>query len=340
MEMLATIWFVLIIVLWTGYLFLDGFDLGVGMLMPVLSRTERQKRVLLNTIGPTWDGNEVWLITAAGATFAAFPHWYASLFSALYIPLTLCLLALIFRAVAIEYRGKGHSRAWKSFWTWAMALGSAGTAFFVGALLAITSSGLPLNEHGDIVGGAFAWFGWPAVFGGLGGIGFALVHGLIFLGLKTQEHVREKARRWAMRLMLPGSVGFLVWFSLSITKATWLTAVVAAALIALAATFFAVRAGAEKTAFALHGIYLGSGIFAVFAGAYPNVLPSTLDPADSLTIASASSSDYTLTVMLVATVICLPIIIGYQIFSYRMFLGRIAETHIPEAHRVPVAIRS
>ena len=340
METLATIWFVLIIVLWMGYLFLDGFDLGVGMLMPVLSRTERQKRVLLNTIGPVWDGNEVWLVTAAGATFAAFPHWYASLFSALYIPLTLCLLALIFRAVAIEYRGKGHSAAWKSFWTWAMAVGSAGIAFFIGALLAITSSGLPLNEYGDIVGGAFAWFGWPAVFGGLGGIGFALVHGLIFLGLKTQGDMRLKAQRWARRVMLPCSAGFLVWFALSITQRTWLVAVVAVSVIALVAAYFAVRAGAEKAAFILHGLYLVLGLFAVFAGAFPNVLPSALDPANSLTIASASSSDYTLTVILVATVIFLPIIIGYQIFSYRMFLGRIAETHIPEAHRVPVAIRS
>ena len=340
METLATIWFVLIIVLWMGYLFLDGFDLGVGMLMPVLSRTERQKRVLLNTIGPTWDGNEVWLITAAGATFAAFPHWYASLFSALYIPLTLCLLALIFRAVAIEYRGKGHSAVWKSFWTWAMAVGSAGIAFFIGAMLAITSSGLPLNEHGDIVGGAFAWMGWPAVLGGLGGVGFALVHGLIFLGLKTQGDIREKAQRWARRLMLPGSIGFLIWFGLSITARPWLIALVVVAVIALVAAYLAVRSGAEKRAFALHGIYLVAGLAAVFAEAYPNVLPSTLDSANSLTIASASSSDYTLTVMLVVTAVFLPIIIAYQIFSYRMFLGRIAETHIPEAHRVPVAIRS
>lgn len=340
METLATIWFVLIIVLWMGYLFLDGFDLGVGMLMPIFTRDERQKRVLLNAIGPVWDGNEVWLITAAGATFAAFPHWYASLFSALYIPLTLCLLALIFRAVSIEYRGKGHTKVWKSFWTWAMALGSAGTAFFIGAMLAITSSGLPLNDNGDLVGGAFAWFGWPTIIGGLGGLGFTFVHGLIYLGLKTEGDVRKKAQRWAKRAMLPCAIPFLIWFGLAIAHRTWLVVIVAVTVAALIAAFAAVRAGAEKRAFVFHGIYLVAGLAAVFAGAYPNVLPSTLDPANSLTIASASSSDYTLTVMLVVTVICLPIIIGYQIFSYRMFLGRIKETHIPEAHRVPVAIRS
>lgn len=340
MEVLATIWFVLIVVLWMGYLFLDGFDLGVGMLLPFLSRTERGKRVLLNTIGPVWDGNEVWLITAAGAMFAAFPHWYASLFSALYIPLTLCLLFLIFRAVSIEYRGKGHTQAWKSFWTWAMAVGSAGTAFCIGAMLAITTIGLPLNGHGDIVGGAFAWASWPALLGGLGGLGFTLVHGLVFLGLKTEGDIRARAQRWVMRIMLPAAVPFLVWFSLSITHRTWLVVPVLIALIALIGAFLAVRAGAEKRAFALHGIYLVAGLGAVFAGAYPDVLPSTLDPADSLTITTASSSDYTLTVMLIVTVVILPVIIAYQIFSYRMFLGRIAETHIPEAHKVPVAIRS
>lgn len=340
MEILATIWFVLIVVLWMGYLFLDGFDLGVGMLMPILNRGERGRRVLLNSIGPVWDGNEVWLITAAGATFAAFPHWYASLFSALYIPLTVCLLGLIFRAVAIEYRGKGHTQAWKSFWTWAMAIGSAITAFCIAAMLTLTTTGLPLNDHGDIVGGAFAWLTWPALLGGLGGIGFTLVHGLVYLGLKTEGDIRARARRWASRAMLPAAVPFLVWFALSATHRGWLAIVVLVSAAALVAAFLAVRAGAEKRAFVLHGIYLVSGLAAVFAGAYPDVLPSTLDPANSLTVSSASSSDYTLTVMVIVTAVFLPVIIGYQIFSYRMFLGRIAESHIPEAHRVPVAIRS
>ncbi|MGC3021655.1 MULTISPECIES: cytochrome d ubiquinol oxidase subunit II [unclassified Brevibacterium] len=340
MEILATIWFVLIVVLWIGYMFLDGFDLGVGMMMPFLSRSERGRRVLLNSIGPVWDGNEVWLITAAGAMFAAFPHWYASLFSALYIPLTLCLLGLIFRAVSIEYRGKGHTQAWKSFWTWAMAVGSAVTAFCIGAMLAMTTTGLPLNGHGDIVGGPFAWVSWPALLGGLGGIGFTLVHGLVFLGLKTQGEIRARAQRWAARAMLPAAIPFVIWFALSVTHRTWLIVPVLIGLITLITAFFAVRAGAEKRAFVLHGIYLLTGLGSVFAGAYPNVLPSTLDAANSLTVATASSSDYTLTVMLIVTVVILPVIIGYQIFSYRMFLGRIAETHIPEAHKVPVAIRS
>src|SRR4051794_20447213 len=149
MDFLPTLWFILIAVLWTGYLFLEGFDLGVGMHMKLLARDEKERRLLLNTIGPVWDGNEVWLITAGGATFAAFPLWYASLFSALYIPLTLVLVGLIFRAVAIEYRGKGNTQRWRDNWTWALALGSFVAAFGVGAMLGLTTTGLPLNEYGD-----------------------------------------------------------------------------------------------------------------------------------------------------------------------------------------------
>lgn len=340
MEILATIWFVLIAVLWIGYLFLDGFDLGVGMLMPIFTKDERGKRVLLNSIGPVWDGNEVWLITAGGAMFAAFPHWYASLFSALYIPLTLCLLGLIFRAVAIEYRGKGHSQRWLTFWTWAMAIGSTVTAFLIGALLVTTTTGLPLNENGDLVGGAFAWFGWPAVLGGLAGVTFCFVHGLLFLTLKTEGELRAKARRWATKSMLVCSVPMLIWFVLAILNRTWLVVPVGIAVVAIIAAYVAIRAGAEKKAFFLHGLFLLAGMAAVFTGVYPNVLPSTLDPAFSLTVGTASSSDYTLGVMLIVTAIFLPIVIGYQIYSYRHFLNRIAESHIPDAHRVPAAIRS
>ncbi|MFE2657109.1 cytochrome d ubiquinol oxidase subunit II [Brevibacterium sp. NPDC059310] len=340
MEILATIWFVLIAVLWIGYLFLDGFDLGVGMLMPIFTKDERGKRVLINSIGPVWDGNEVWLITAAGAMFAAFPHWYASLFSALYIPLTLCLLGLIFRAVAIEYRGKGHTQRWLTFWTWAMAIGSTVVAFLIGALLVITTTGLPLNENGDMVGGPFAWLGWPALLGGLGGVGFSFVHGLMFLCLKTEGELRAKARRWALATTLPFAIPFLIWFALSIRHSAWLIVPVAIALIALIASFVALRAGAEKKAFFLHGVFLLAGMGAVFAGVFPNVLPSTLDPAFSLTIATASSSDYTLGVMLVVTAIFFPIVLGYQIFSYRQYLNRLTESHIPDAHKVPAAIRS
>ncbi len=187
--------------LWTGYLFLEGFDLGVGMLMKGFARNNTERRVLLNTIGPVWDGNEVWLLTAGGATFAAFPLWYASLFSALYLPLLLVLVALIFRAVAFEYRGKVDNPRWRARWDWAISLGSLVAAFGVGAALALTTTGLPLNANGDREGGPFAWFSAYAVLGGLAVVGFSLLHGLAFLALKTDGDVRHRARRWFVRLL-------------------------------------------------------------------------------------------------------------------------------------------
>ena len=193
-PLLPTIWFVAIGIFWIGYLILDSFDLGVGMLMSIFAKNEKERRLLLNTIGPVWDGNEVWLVTGGAATFAAFPLWYASLFSALYIPLTLALLALIFRVVAIEYRGKKNDERWIRGWTIALSLSSFFIALLVGALLALTSIGLPINANGDRVGGAFAWASWPVLLGGLSLVGFALVQGLAFVALKTDGDIRHRAR--------------------------------------------------------------------------------------------------------------------------------------------------
>jgi cytochrome d ubiquinol oxidase subunit II len=201
MDFLPTLWFILIAVLWTGYLFLEGFDLGVGMLMKLFARSERDKRLLLNTIGPVWDGNEVWLLTAGGATFAAFPLWYASLFSALYVPLVLVLIGLIFRAVAVEYRGKAHSQRNRHLWDWALSLGSFVAAFGVGAMLALSTTGLPLDANGDRVGGPFVWLNGYAILGGLGVVLFCLVQGLAFLGLKTDGDVRHRADAWLSRAL-------------------------------------------------------------------------------------------------------------------------------------------
>ncbi|HWU27743.1 MAG TPA: cytochrome d ubiquinol oxidase subunit II, partial [Microbacterium sp.] len=199
MEPLPVVWFIAIAVLWTGYLLLEGFDLGVGMHMIFSTRSERDRRVMLNTIGPVWDGNEVWLITAGAAMFAAFPAWYAALFSTLYVPLTITLVGLIIRAVGIEYRGKLHTERWRTLWTWMIGLGSLIVAFCVGAALALTSTGLPLDANGDRVGGPFVWLTLPAVLGGLAVVGFALLHSATFLGLKADGPVRERAGRFAGR---------------------------------------------------------------------------------------------------------------------------------------------
>ncbi|AXR73672.1 MULTISPECIES: cytochrome d ubiquinol oxidase subunit II [Auritidibacter] len=333
MEFLPTLWFILIAVLWTGYLVLEGFDLGVGMLMKFWARNESQRRVLLNTIGPVWDGNEVWLITAGGATFAAFPMWYASLFSTLYIPLTLALLGLIFRAVAIEYRGKAHTTRVRNLWDWALCLGSLTAAFCVGAMLAITTTGLPLNENGDRVGHAFVWLNSWAVIGGLAVVGFALAQGWAFLGLKTMGAPRAAAKRhlsrwlWVYLLPMAGwAVGVLILYP---KVMPWILLVVAVAGM-IAALVFAAQ---EREGWAFFGmtVFVAAGVAAIFWALYPNVLPSTLNDAWNLTVNNASSSDYTLTVMAVVAAIFVPIVLAYSSWSYWVFRKRIAETHIPES---------
>ena len=341
MEPLAITWFVIIAVLWTGYLLLEGFDLGVGMRMIFATRSERDRRVMLNTIGPVWDGNEVWLITAGAGTFAAFPEWYASLFSVLYVPLTIALLGLIVRAVGIEWRGKVATLRWTTFWTWMIGLGSTVVAFCVGAMLALTSLGLPIDGNGDRVGGPLVWLGWPAVVGGLAVVGFALAHASTFLGLKADGPVRERAgdfsARWAPLCLVPAAV-WAVWVQLEHGGTVLSWALVGLAVVA--AGFGWLRARRRQEGLAFLG-YAGFGLFgvgAIFAGLFPRLLPSTIDPAFDLTLANAANSEYTLGVMTVITAVSLPVILGYQAWSYWVFRQRVTPGMIPDAHIVLPAI--
>ena len=342
MELLPTIWFVAIAALWIGYLLLEGFDLGVGMHMLVSARTENQRRLMLNSIGPVWDGNEVWLITVGAATFAAFPLWYASLFSTLYIPLTLTLLGLIFRAVAIEYRGKGATDRWRAWWDRALGIGSFVAAFGVGAMLTLTTTGLPINANGDRVGGPFAWLNGYAVLGGLAVVGFCLVHGAVFLSLKTLGPVRERSRafvvRWAPVALLP-IVGWVLAVQFTTgTVVTW--GLVVLAVVAVVYGWSAARAGREGRAFAGIAAFLVLGAASIFAAAFPVLIPSTIDSAFDLTVANASSGAYTLGVMSVVTAVGLPLVFVYQGYTYWVFRRRLSETHLPEAHIVEPAIAS
>ena len=342
MELLPTIWFVAIAALWIGYLLLEGFDLGVGMHMLVSARTENQRRLMLNSIGPVWDGNEVWLITVGAATFAAFPLWYASLFSTLYIPLTLTLLGLIFRAVAIEYRGKGATDRWRAWWDRALGIGSFVAAFGVGAMLTLTTTGLPINANGDRVGGPFAWLNGYAVLGGLAVVGFCLVHGAVFLSLKTLGPVRERSRafvvRWAPVALLP-IVGWVLAVQFTTgTVITW--GLVVLAVIAVVYGWTAARTGREGRAFAGIAAFLVLGAASIFAAAFPVLIPSTIDSAFDLTVANASSGAYTLGVMSVVTAVGLPLVFVYQGYTYWVFRRRLSETHLPEAHIVEPAIAS
>lgn len=342
MEPLPIVWFTAIAVLWIGYVLLEGFDLGVGMHMLFSTRDERERRVMLNTIGPVWDGNEVWLITAGAGMFAAFPAWYASLFSTLYVPLTITLVGLIVRAVGIEYRGKVHTDRWRSFWTWMIGLGSLITAFCVGAALALTSTGLPIDGNGDRVGGPFVWLTLPAILGGLAVVGFSLAHAATFLGLKTDGPVRDRAGRfaatWAPLCLAPAAV-WAIWVQFT-HGGTNIVAWVFIALAVVALVFGLVAARKRREGFAFIG-YAGFGFFgvgAIFLGMFPTVLPSTIDAAFDLTVFNTANSPYTLGVMTVVAVVALPVILVYQAWSYWVFRKRVTPGMIPDAHIVLPAI--
>jgi cytochrome d ubiquinol oxidase subunit II len=340
MDVLPTIWFFAIGVLWIGYLVLEGFDLGVGMHMIFSAKSETQRRVMLNTIGPVWDGNEVWLLTAGAATFAAFPFWYASLFSTLYVPLTIALLGLIFRAVAIEYRGKGSSERWTRNWDIALGWGSVVVAFCVGALLALTTTGLPIDSNGDRVGGPFVWLNGYAVLGGLALVGFCLVHGAAFLALKTDGDIRTRAGRFVTRWSPIALLPLVAWVLVVQFQGGKLITLIpiAGAVVALVFGWLNARRGREKRAFAGIAIFLGLGALAIFGAVYPVVLPSTISHAYDLTITNASSGSYTLTVMSVVTAFGLPLVLVYQGWTYWVFRKRISESHIPAAKIIEPAI--
>ena len=340
MDFLPTVWFIVIAVFWIGYLVLEGFDLGVGMHLLVSTRSNQQRRLMLNTIGPVWDGNEVWLITAGAATFAAFPLWYASLFSSLYIPLVLVLASLIFRAVAIEYRGKRTGERWRRGWDWALGLGSFGAAFGIGAALALTTTGLPINENGDRVGGAFAWLTPYAVLGGLAVVGFCLVHGAAFLALKTEGEVRDRARRFVVRwspvALLPIVAWVLVVQFQNGNLASW--GLMVLAVVAIVVGWVSARAGREGWAFIGIAAFVVAGAASIFTAVYPVVLPSTIDSAFDLTIENAASGSYTLGVMSVVALFGLPVVLAYQAWTYWVFRKRIGEHSIPEAHPIVAAV--
>ncbi|MCG8917485.1 cytochrome d ubiquinol oxidase subunit II [Actinokineospora sp. PR83] len=331
---LATLWFMIIAVLWLGYLFLEGFDFGVGMLLPVLARDEDERRVMVNTIGPVWDGNEVWLLVAGGATFAAFPGWYASLFSSAYLALLLFLVALIGRGVAFEYRGKVDTDRWRRGWdtvivgcSWVAALG-------VGLVLSWNVWGLPLDAAGDRVGGPFAFLGWPTLLGAVAVAGFALVHGAAFTALKTEGPLRERARALALRTapiaLVPLAVLLVLVQLRSGSLWTWvpLLVVVGAAATAL----LRLRAAREGQAFAALGVAVAATVVTLFGALYPDVLPSTVDPAFSLTVAGAASSPYTLTVMSWVALFGTPAVLVYQGWTYWVFRKRIGVHHLPPVH--------
>ncbi|MGK5672879.1 cytochrome d ubiquinol oxidase subunit II [Micromonospora sp. URMC 106] len=329
---LTTIWFLLVAVLFTGYFILEGFDFGVGMLLPVLGRDDRERRVLINTIGPVWDGNEVWLITAGGAMFAAFPEWYATLFSGFYLPLLLILLALIARGVAFEYRHKRPEASWKRRWDTAIFVGSVVPAVLWGVAFANILRGVPLDADHEYVGGLFDLLNPYALLGGATTAALFVTHGAVFVALKTVGDVRERAGALAVRLGVATAVlavAFLAWTLTIRSSATAVVFAVGAAL-ALLGGLAAARVRREGWAFTGTAVAIGLAVATLFAALFPNVLPSTADAAGTLTATNAASTPYTLKIMTWVAVVFTPIVLAYQGWTYWVFRKRIGVAHIPQ----------
>ena len=336
---LTTFWFLLIAVLWTGYLLLEGFDFGVGMLLPVLGRDDRERRVLINTIGPVWDGNEVWVLTAGGATFAAFPEWYATLFSGFYLPLLLILLALIVRGLAFEYRHQRPEAAWHSWWDRAIIVGSYVPAFLWGVAFANIVRGVPIDENKEFTGSLFTLLNPFGLLGGVVTLLLFLTHGAMFLALKTDGDIRYRARKVAVGsglLAAAAAVAFLVWTQFLTGNAGSAVLFVLAAL-ALVGGIATAYVGREGWAFIGTFACIALAVAGLFVGLFPDVMPSSTDAAYSLTTTNASATDYTLKVMTIVAAIFTPIVLGYQAWTYWVFRKRIADHHIPDAELEAVA---
>jgi cytochrome d ubiquinol oxidase subunit II len=327
---LNTVWFILTLVLVIGFFLLEGFDYGVGILLPFLGKDDVDRRVIINTIGPFWDGNEVWMITAGGAMFAAFPEWYATLFSGFYLALLLILLTLIVRGVAFEFRSKDKHPAWRKLWDWMIFVGSLVPALLWGVAFSNLIGGVPIDADMQYVGGFWDLLTPYALAGGLASLTVFTLHGAIFLSLKTRGQLVQRAHKAATRLWLPAVVagtlfvvvGFIATDMYSRTGYVLvLLPLVAGA--ALLSSGWLIRQRRHGWAFAMTSLTIALSAATVAIGLYPRLMVSSLNPAWSLTIYNASSSPYTLRVMTIVALVFVPIILLYQGWSYWIFRKRI-----------------
>ena len=334
---LTTVWFILIAVLWIGYFTLEGFDFGVGMLLPVLSKNDTERRVVINTIGPVWDGNEVWVLVAGGATFAAFPEWYATLFSGFYLPLLLILIALIVRGVAFEYRHKRDEDSWRSRWDAAIFFGSFVPALLWGVAFANIVGGVPIDADKEFTGNLFTLLNPYGLLGGLTTLLLFLTHGALFLALKTDGDIRHRARALGVKLGLATAVVavvFMVWTQLK-TGNGFSAVMFAVAAVTLLGGIYAAQLGREGWAFLGTFITIALAVGGLFVALFPNVMPTTLTDGLSLTTTNAAATAYTLKIMTWVAVVFTPIVLMYQGWTYWVFRKRISVHHIP-AEQQPI----
>ncbi len=327
---LNILWFILIAVLYSGFFLLEGFDYGVGILLPFLGKDDLQRRTIINTIGPVWDANEVWLLTAGGATFAAFPNWYATLFSGFYLALLLVLLALIVRGVAFEFRSKDRSPRWRALWDWCIFVGSLVPALLFGVAFANLVRGVPINDKMVFVGSFFDLLNPYALLGGLASLLSFTLYGCLFLSLKTTGELAAAARRLANRIWIGATVALLLYFGATYLSTDILTKlgvnpgpIPIGMIAAILVVGYLIRINRTGWAFLLTAITILFSTITIFMILFPRVMVSSLDSKFSLDIYNASSSPYTLTVMTIVALLFVPIILAYQAWTYWVFRKRI-----------------
>ena len=326
---LNILWFILVTVLFIGFFFLEGFDYGVGMLNPLVAKNDTERRIVLNTFGPFWDGNEVWLLTAGGAIFAAFPNWYATLFSGFYLALFLVLLTLIVRCVGIEVRSKKESQQWRTTWDLLIAISSFLSGFLWGVAVSNLMTGVPIDADMQFAGNFFTLLTPFTIFGGVVFVLLFAFHGALFLKLKAgSDAVLNRVKALADKLGLVLVVAVVIWVVLAYLLTDIYSGVLALALVALAAVALVasvVLQLKDKKGFSFIAMFLAilCVTASVFAGMFPNVMISTLDPSWSLTIYNASSSPYTLKIMTIVAFTLVPIVLLYQSWNYYVFRKRV-----------------
>src|SRR2546429_272267 len=337
---LAQFWFILITVLWTGFFVLEGFDLGVGMLHGIVGRDEAGRRTVINTIGPLWDGNEVWLIVAGAAMFAAFPGWYATIFSALYLALVLLLAALMARGTSFEFRGKRDSAAWRRMWDGLLTGGSLLVPLLVGIALGDLLAGLPIDKSQNYTGSFWDLLQPYGIYTGITLVVICILHGATFITLKTTGDVAGRASGVAARTGPAVAlivIGWAVWTHIIAGKGFWPNPVEIGIVIVVIAAAWLARDRREGWAFTCSTTTIALAMLTLFVDLYPNVMISSTNPAYSLTIANTASPSYTLRLMSIVAVILLPVVLAYTAWNYYVFRKRISSSDFasPRLPRVP-----
>jgi cytochrome bd ubiquinol oxidase subunit II len=331
---LVPFWFIIIAILWTGFFILEGFDFGVGMLHSAVGRDEAGRRAAINTIGPLWDGNEVWLIVAGAGMFAAFPGWYATMFSAYNLALVLLLAALIVRGVAFEYRGKRDPARWRRTWDAALTAGSVAAPLLIGVALAGLLHGLPINSAQDFTGSFWDLLQPYALWTGITLVLICALHGATFLGLKTTGEMRQRSWQLARR-MAPFTatfvIGFIIGTHVTASSAFFLNVIELLAILAVLTAVWLVYDHREGFAFAATAVTIASCIIAIFVDLYPNVMVSTANPAYNLTVHNTASGAYSLKVMTVVVIILLPVVLAYQTWTHYVFRRRVSRSEFQPA---------